>query len=48
MEIEKFVGAETINNIDLAKNERGVSNALVHFKSNVLKHQITRMLSKPY
>ncbi|ULO06263.1 hypothetical protein H1230_25080 [Paenibacillus sp. 19GGS1-52] len=48
LKMETFLGAETINNIDLARNESGVSKALVHYKSNVLKHQITRMLSKPY
>lgn len=48
LEMKTFLGAETISNIDLARNESGVSKALVHFKSNVLKHQITRMLSKPY
>ncbi|ASA25648.1 hypothetical protein [Paenibacillus donghaensis] len=48
MEMETFVGAETIKNIDLAKNEKGVSKALSHFKSNVLKHQISKMLSRPY
>lgn len=48
LKMETFVGVETINNIELARNENGVSKALVHFKSNVLKHQISRMLSKPY
>lgn len=48
MEMEAFLGAKTINNIELARNEKDVSEALAHFKSNVLKYQVSKMLKRPY